>query len=123
MALRRVIGFWEALAVNLGAIIGAGIFVISGIAAGFAGPSTIVAILVGAVISILTGLAFVQLSHVYSSEGGNYAYARKLLGPYAGIVVGGLFVVASAVGGAVSAASPGGASLSSPCSRGTTGPP
>lgn len=105
MALRRVIGFGEALAINLGAIIGAGIFVISGIAAGFAGPSTIVAILIGAVISILTGLAFVQLSHEYTSEGGNYAYARRLLGPYVGIVVGGLFVVSSAVGGAVVALS------------------
>jgi APA family basic amino acid/polyamine antiporter len=105
MALRRVIGFWEALAVNLGAIIGAGIFVISGVAAGFAGPSAILAIAVGAVIAVLTGLSFVQLSHEYASEGGNYTYARRLLGPYAGIIVGGLFVVASAVGGSLVALS------------------
>ena len=105
MALRRVIGFWEALAINLGAIVGAGIFVIRGIAAGIAGPSAIIAIAIGAVVSIFTGLSFAQLSHAYSSEGGNYEYAKRQLGNYAGVVVGLMFILSSIVGGAVVALS------------------
>ncbi|MDE1804724.1 MAG: amino acid permease [Candidatus Micrarchaeota archaeon] len=105
MPLRRVVGFAEALSINIGAIIGAGIFVISGLAAGIAGPAAIVAILLGAAISILTGLSFVQLSHFYSGEGGNYTYTKRVLGSYAASVFGMMFVAASVVGGAVVALS------------------
>ena len=105
MPLKRVIGFREALAINIGAIIGAGIFVISGLAAGIAGPSTILAILIGAFISVLTGLSYAQLAHVYSHEGGNYYYTTKLLGSYPGMIVGLMFILSTIVGGAVVALS------------------
>lgn len=108
MPLKRVIGLKEALAINIGAIIGAGIFAISGLAAGIAGPATIIAIAIGAVVSILTGLSFAQLSHTYTKEGGNYEYARRELGPYLGFVVGLMFVASGVVGGAVMAISFGG---------------
>ena len=56
--LKRTVTFKEALAINIAAIIGAGIYVISGLAAGFAGPSAILSIAVGAVVAILTGISF-----------------------------------------------------------------
>ncbi len=105
MALKRVITLREALAINIGAIIGAGIFTISGLAAGIAGPSVILAILVGGIVSILTGLSFAELSHDNPKEGGNYEYARKILGNYAGFLTGIIFIVASIIGGAAVAIS------------------
>ena len=105
MALKRVITLKEALAINIGAIIGAGIFTISGLAAGIAGPSVIAAIFIGGTVSILTGLSFAELSHNNPREGGNYEYARGILGGYAGFLTGILFIVASIIGGAAVAIS------------------
>ncbi|MGB9732388.1 MAG: hypothetical protein ACPLYE_00610, partial [Candidatus Micrarchaeales archaeon] len=39
--LRRSVTFLQALSINISAIIGAGIFTVSGVAAGLAGPSSI----------------------------------------------------------------------------------
>ncbi len=105
MALKRTLGFKETLAIDIGAIIGAGIFVISGLAAGIAGPAVIIALVIGAIVSILTGLSFAQLAHSYAKEGGNYEYARRELGRYPGFIVGLTFVVSGIVGGAVMALS------------------
>ena len=79
MALKRVITLKEALAINIGAIIGAGIFTLSGLAAGIAGPSVILAIFVGGIVSILAELSFAELAHNNPKEGGNYEYARGIL--------------------------------------------
>jgi len=105
VALKRVVGLKEALAINLAAIIGAGIYVISGIAAGIAGPSAIIAVLIGALASIFTGLSFAELAHLYANEGGNYEYSREVLGNYAGFLAGTVWLFASAVSGSAIALS------------------
>ncbi|MFP3288862.1 MAG: hypothetical protein RXO35_00275 [Candidatus Micrarchaeota archaeon] len=43
--LKRSVTFWEALSINISAIIGAGIFTVSGVAAGLAGPSSVLAVI------------------------------------------------------------------------------
>ncbi len=98
--LKRVVKFRGALAINIAAIIGAGIFVISGLAAGLAGPSAILAIAIAAFASILTGLSFAELAHLYAREGGNYEYSREVLGEYAGFVAGFIWIVATIISGA-----------------------
>ncbi|MDE1857202.1 MAG: amino acid permease [Candidatus Micrarchaeota archaeon] len=105
MPLKRVITLKEALAINIGAIIGAGIFTISGLAAGIAGPSVILAILLGGLVSILTGLSFAELSYSTPKEGGNYEYARDYIGKYAGFIAGWVFIASAVVGGAAVAIS------------------
>ncbi|MDE1868423.1 MAG: amino acid permease [Candidatus Micrarchaeota archaeon] len=103
--LKRVLNFWEALAINIGAIIGAGIFVISGLAAGIAGPAVLISIVVGAAIALCTGLGFAAMSHAISAEGGGYKYAEKLLGRYAGLVSGLTFIISGSIAGAAMALS------------------
>ena len=71
--LKRILGLRSAVIINLGAIIGAGIFVIIGIAAGMAGPAIIISIFVSAVIAIFTGLSF-------SADSGAEADARPEAG-------------------------------------------
>ncbi|MEM3781897.1 MAG: amino acid permease [Candidatus Micrarchaeaceae archaeon] len=103
--LKRAIGLREALAINLAAIIGAGIYVISGIAAGMAGPASIIAVLISAAVSIFTGFSFAELAHSYASEGGNYEYSKEVLGNYAGFVAGIIWIFASIVSGSAIALS------------------
>ena len=89
--LKRELTFTDAVMINLGAIIGAGIFVIIGIAAGAAGPSIVASIAISAVISILTGLSFSEIASHVAKEGGVYEYAKDALAPSAGFLGGWLW--------------------------------
>ncbi len=61
---------FDATAISLGAIVGGGIFVVTGIVAGQAGSALVVSILLASAISLLTALSFVELSDWSPSEGG-----------------------------------------------------
>ncbi|MGC8676199.1 MAG: APC family permease [Candidatus Micrarchaeia archaeon] len=104
-ALKRVVGLRAALAINLAAIIGAGIYVISGLAAGIAGPASIFAVLIAAFASVFTGFSFAELAHLYASEGGNYEYSKEVLGNYFGFIAGIVWIFASVVSGSAIALS------------------
>ncbi len=86
--LKRTITLTDAIMINLGAIIGAGIFVIIGIAIGAAGPAIIFSILISAVVAIFTGLSFSEIASHVAKEGGAYEYAREALMPSAGVIAG-----------------------------------
>ncbi|MGC8662250.1 MAG: APC family permease [Candidatus Micrarchaeia archaeon] len=106
--LRRSVTFLQALSINISAIIGAGIFTVSGVAAGLAGPSSIFAVIISAAIAIFTGISFAELAHVYAREGGNYEYSRELLGSYAGYIAGFIWIIATIISGVAVALSFGG---------------
>ncbi|MEM0149928.1 MAG: amino acid permease [Candidatus Micrarchaeaceae archaeon] len=84
----RVIGLFGAVMINLGAIIGAGIFVIIGMAIGKAGPSILISIIISGLIAMLTGISFSEIAQHVTKEGGVYEYARESLSPSAGFVGG-----------------------------------
>jgi len=101
--LKRILGLRSAVIINLGAIIGAGIFVIIGIAAGMAGPAIIISIFVSAVIAIFTGLSFSEIAQHISKEGGVYEYAKESFAPSAGFVGGTMWTFSNMI--AISAVS------------------
>ncbi len=86
--LKRAITLTDAIMINLGAIIGAGIFVIIGIAIGAAGPAIIISIIISAIVAIFTGLSFSEIASHVAKEGGTYEYARVALMPSAGVIAG-----------------------------------
>ena len=86
--LKRVLGLKESVIINLGAIIGAGIFVIIGLAAAKAGPAIVLSIFISALIAIFTGLSFSEIAQHVSKEGGVYEYAKETFKPSAGFVGG-----------------------------------
>jgi APA family basic amino acid/polyamine antiporter len=86
--LKRTLGVWSAAAVSIGAIIGAGIFVLVGVASGIAGPSVILSFIVAGFVALFTALSAAELSSFITESGGSYIYAHKAFGRFWGFVVG-----------------------------------
>ncbi len=101
--LKRTLGLFDATSISVGAIIGAGIFVVTGIAAGLAGPSFIISIILAGIIGSFTALNFAQLSAYMPKEGGGYEFTYHLISPFAGFISGWMWVFANVfIGAAVS---------------------
>lgn len=86
--LKRHLGMWGAASIGIGAIIGAGIFVLSGVASGFAGPAVILSFLIAGLVAFLTALSSAELSSFITEAGGSYIYTHKAFGKFWGFVVG-----------------------------------
>jgi APA family basic amino acid/polyamine antiporter len=101
--LKRSIGLWSAVAINVGAIIGGGIFVVTGIVAGYADSALVVSMIIAGIIAFITAWSFAKLTAWQPVEGGVYEYGRQLVSPYAGFLAGWMWLVANTfVGAAVS---------------------
>jgi APA family basic amino acid/polyamine antiporter len=91
--LIRAFTLKDAVGVGLGAIIGAGIFVVTGVAAGVAGPSFIIGLFIAGLIAAFNGLSSAQLAAVYPQSGGTYEYGYRLLNPAFGFSAGWMFLI------------------------------
>lgn len=92
MGLRRELGLLDAVGVGFGAIVGAGIFVVTGVAAGIAGPAFLAGLLVAAVAATCNALSSAQLAAEYPQAGGTYEYGYRVLNPWAGFAAGWMFL-------------------------------
>jgi len=82
--LSRDLGLFTITMVGVGAMIGAGIFVLTGIAAGTAGPALILAFAANGVVTFLTALAYAELGSAIPEAGGGYLWVKQgLPGPNA----------------------------------------
>ncbi|HEX2188179.1 MAG TPA: amino acid permease [Longimicrobiaceae bacterium] len=91
-ALRRELGVLDATGIGFGAIVGAGIFVVTGVAAGIAGPAFLAGLLLAAVAATCNALSSAQLAAVYPQSGGTYEYGYRVLAPWAGFAAGWMFL-------------------------------
>ena len=98
--LKRSIGLWSAVAINVGAIIGGGIFVVTGIVAGLAGSALIVSMIIAGIVAFFTALGFAELTAWKPMEGSVYAYGRELVSPFAGFLAGWMWIIANTFTGA-----------------------
>lgn len=90
--LRRELGLLDAVGVGFGAIVGAGIFVVTGVAAGIAGPAFLAGLLVAAIAATCNALSSAQLAAEYPQAGGTYEYGYRVLNPWAGFAAGWMFL-------------------------------
>src|SRR6266700_516911 len=86
--LHRVLTLREAVALGIGGTIGGGIFVLVGAAAGRAGPAALLAFVLAFGVSLVIALPYAELACRYPLAGGGYAFARALLGPHWGFLMG-----------------------------------
>ncbi len=77
LKLKRDVGLFTATMYILGVIVGAGIYVIIGKAAGITGNSLWLAFLVAAFIAACTGLSYAELSSSFPSDSAEYRYVQK----------------------------------------------
>jgi amino acid transporter/nucleotide-binding universal stress UspA family protein len=73
----RDLGLFDATMIGVGAMIGAGIFVLTGIAAGEAGPASIVAFALNGAVTLLTAFAYAELASAIPRAGGGYSFVRE----------------------------------------------
>jgi APA family basic amino acid/polyamine antiporter len=90
--LRRVLGLRDAVGIGFGAIVGAGIFVVTGLAAAIAGPGLLLALPLAAVAAAANALSSAQLAAEYPQAGGTYEYGYRVLHPWAGFAAGWMFL-------------------------------
>jgi len=77
--LARHLGLFEAVMIGVGAMIGAGIFVLTGIASGLAGPAAIIAFGLNGVVTLFTAFSYAELSSAIPEAGGGYAFVKKVM--------------------------------------------
>lgn len=102
-ALARVVGVPGAVFMGLGSILGTGVFVSVGIAAGVAGPSVVLAILFAGLVATFNGLSSAQLAASHPVSGGTYEYGYRYLTPTLGFLAGWLFLCAKSASAATAA--------------------
>lgn len=100
--LRRDLNLLTAVGVGLGAIIGAGIFVVTGVAAGVAGPAFLIGLFLAGIVATFNALNSAQLAATYPQSGGTYEYGHQVLRPWLGFAAGWMFLASKlAAGGTV----------------------
>jgi len=90
--LKRRLGLLDAISIGLGAIIGAGIFVLIGTAAGMAGPAVFISIVISGLSATFTAMSFGDLATRMPRAGGAYEYGHELISPPVGFLMGWLFI-------------------------------
>lgn len=87
--LRRALGPWQLIGIGIGAIIGAGIFVITGqAAADHAGPAIVLSFVFACIGCAFAGLCYAELAAMIPASGGAYTYAYAAFGRFVGFMIG-----------------------------------
>jgi amino acid transporter/nucleotide-binding universal stress UspA family protein len=86
--LSRDLGFFAVFTTATGTMIGAGIFVLPGVAAEGAGPGAALSFLFAGIIAAMAGLSVSELATAMPKAGGPYYFASRAMGPMVGTVVG-----------------------------------
>ncbi|MFB6285547.1 MAG: amino acid permease [Candidatus Bipolaricaulia bacterium] len=82
--LSRDFSLFDITMIGVGAMIGAGIFVLTGIAAGAAGPALILAFALNGIVALMTAMAYAELGSAIPEAGGGYLWIKYgLPGPNA----------------------------------------
>ena len=99
--LKRTLGPYKLIALGLGAIIGAGLFSITGLASGnYAGPSITLSFLIAAAGCGFAGLCYAEFASMIPVAGSAYTYSYATLGEFIAWVIGWDLVLEYAVSSA-----------------------
>ena len=84
----RTLGFFDATMIGVGAMIGAGIFVLTGIACGEAGPAAMLAFALNGAVTTITAMVYAELASSIPKAGGGYAYVKHAFPDVLGFTAG-----------------------------------
>jgi APA family basic amino acid/polyamine antiporter len=101
VVLRKSFGPFSITAMGIGAIIGAGIFVLTGTAAAqYAGPALILSFVLGGVACAFVGLCYAELAAMIPVSGSSYTYTYATLGELMAWIIGWDLILEYAMGAA-----------------------
>lgn len=87
--LKRTLGSFDLMTMGVGAIIGAGLFVLTGQAAAkCAGPAVILSFAIAAMICVFSALCYAELASLIPGAGSAYTYVYVTLGEFAAWMIG-----------------------------------
>src|SRR5688500_5531184 len=100
-SLKRALGPVNLIMLGIGAIIGAGIFVLTGIAGALhAGPAVVLSFGVAAIACGLAGLCYAEMASAVPVAGSAYTYSYATMGEFAAWIIGWDLVLEYAMGAA-----------------------
>src|SRR5256714_8216522 len=87
--LRRALGALNLTTLGIGAIIGAGIFVLTGTAAArYAGPAIVISFIVSGLGCLFAGLCYAEFASMIPVAGSAYTYGYATLGEFVAWIIG-----------------------------------
>ena len=99
--LKRALGALDLTLLGIGAIVGAGIFVLTGVAAAkYAGPAIVVSFMVSGFACAMAALCYAEFAAMIPVAGSAYSYAYATMGELVGWIIGWDLVLEYAVGAA-----------------------
>jgi amino acid transporter/nucleotide-binding universal stress UspA family protein len=101
VTLSRDLDMFTITMIGVGGMIGAGIFVLTGIAAGVAGPALILAFLLNGLVTSLTAMSYAELGSALPGAGGGYSWVKQALGGTLGFLSGWMSWFAQIVAGSL----------------------
>jgi basic amino acid/polyamine antiporter, APA family len=87
-SLKRTLGVFQLTALGVGAIIGAGIFVLSGLGAHYAGPGLMLSFVISGLGCAFAGLCYAEFAAMIPLAGSAYTYAYATLGELFAWIIG-----------------------------------
>lgn len=87
--LKRTLGPLELSSLGIGAIIGAGIFVLTGhAAAAYAGPAIVLSFVLSGIACSLSGLCYAEMAAMIPVSGSAYTYSKHAFGRFVSWIIG-----------------------------------
>lgn len=104
--LTRVLGPWQLILFGVGAIVGAGLFSITGMAAAqHAGPAILISFVIAAIACAFAGLCYSELASMIPIAGSAYTYSYIAIGELVAWMIGWTLILEYAIGAATVAIS------------------
>ncbi|MFB6254901.1 MAG: APC family permease [Halobacteriaceae archaeon] len=97
----RDLGLIDAVMVGMGAMIGAGIFVLTGLAADIAGSNAIFVFILNGIVTGFTALSYGELVAAIPESGGGYAFVKEVFSDLISFIMGWMLWFAYIIAGAV----------------------
>jgi APA family basic amino acid/polyamine antiporter len=98
-SLVKSLGALDLIMIGIGAIVGTGVFVLSGqIAANYSGPAIMVSFMIAGITCIFVALAYSELATMLPVSGGVYSYSYVAYGEVFAWMLGGVLILEFVVG-------------------------
>ncbi|KAJ4702993.1 putative Cationic amino acid transporter [Melia azedarach] len=99
--MKKTLNWWDLIWFGMGAVMGAGIFVLTGEAArNYAGPAVVLSYMISGISALLSVLCYTEFSVELPVAGGSFAYLRVELGDFMAYIAAGNILFEYVVAGA-----------------------